>query len=315
MAKKKMTLTEQLMRANSEHEGTMLFLLDTCSNIHFLTLSRLVATKNINVIFKVLERKKLHPLVHRVLLHVTPECLHEMIKSRPDYKTFTADDFLFGCDETYEEAKARWIYEPICSVCSAEWMQEFYENKDDKLWQDAVVHGRSLPHIIYMIENCEIHSSVLNQILNFYGADADGELSLYLQKHVPIREYIHELKPGEKPLDSIREKGSVVFVEYDISDTNLQSRILNGEVQLVREFVSEEKEKVWAEFCDERMEVFKKIKRYQKLHPFTEMFICWQYFAKHIDLEAFKIFYDVEDSFPESFEWMMSRVEFEDMSM
>ena len=314
MKKKKMTLTEQLKYVDSGGEGNMMYVLEHCSNIHFLTLSKLVASKNISVIFKVLEFKRLHPLVHRVLLHVTPESMHEMIKNRSDYKVFTADDFLLGCDDSLEEMNARgyWIYKPTCSVCSAEWMQEFYEKKDDKIWQDALVHGGSLPHIIYMIENCEIHSSVLNEILNHYGADANGELALYLQTYVPMREYIHELKPGEKPLDSIHEKASVLFVEYDVSDKKLQDRIAKGEVQVVREFVSEEREKVWAEFCAERKEVFQKIKRYQKLHPFTEMFICWQYFAKYIDLESFKIFYDVEECFPADFEWMMSRVEYED---
>ncbi len=314
MKKIKMTLAEQLEGVDPNYTSSMLYLLDRCSNLHFLTLALLVSTENINVIYKVLERKRLHPLVHRVLLKVVPECMHEMIKSRKDYKPFTANDFLFGCGDTYSESlkKGCWVYTPTCSVTSAEWMQEFYEKKDDIFWLDALVSGQSLPHIIYMLENCEVPSSVLNRVIAMYIADEDAELSLYLEKEVPMREYIHELKPGVELLPTIHETCDNCVVEYDIHDKELLSRLANGEIQIVREFVSEVKDKVWADFCAEREDVFKTIKNHQKIHPFTDMYICWFYFSGNMDLETLKIFYDVEEKFPDCFEWLMSDMTYTD---
>ena len=221
---------------------------------------------------------------------------------------------LITLNDTIHEGK-RKHYGPLWpkfAPDSAKWIEEFSKNKDDIFWQDNVECSYSLPHIIYMIENCNIHSSVLNGIINHYGADEDCLLTLCLQHDVPMREYIHERKPGEEFLDSINERSKNITVEYDINDKNLFKRLNKGEIQIVREFVYEAKKKVLDKFYKEREYVFKTIKRCQKIHPFTDMFICWFYAAGYMDFSAFQIFYDIDEEFPPRFKDLIESVSYDE---
>jgi hypothetical protein len=314
MKKRKITLSEQLRTVASSNVNSMLYLLDTCSNLHFLTLSALAGTGNIKVIFKILERKKLHPLVHRILMQVVPECLYEQVLKRKDHKVYSYNEFLIGSEDTLEDmfAKAYSQYEPVGNVNSVEWHQDFYANKDDVLWQDAVVHSRSLPHIIFMLENCEVNGTVINGLLNFYGADEDCVLNILLQNNVPMREYLKEIKSeADYVCDSVSERSRNCVIEYDVKDVTLLGKIARREVQIVREFNPEVKEKVLSDFYAERKEVYNVIKHQQKFSEVTDLFLCWFYAEGYLDFDTFKIFYDVEDEFSPQFMDLLREANFE----
>jgi adenylate kinase family enzyme len=274
----------------------------------------MASTGNIKVIFKILERKKLHPLVHRILMQVVPECLYEQILKRKDHKVYSYNDFLIGSEENLDEAFASSYpeYKPVGDVNSAEWLRDFYLNKGDALWQASVVDSKSLPHIIFMLENCEVNGTVINGILNLYGADEDCILNLLLKSNVPMREYLKEIKSKDDYVsDSVHEKSRDCVVEYDVKDSALLNRIAKGEVQIVREFNPEVMAKVLSDFYAEQKEVYTIIKRRQKISEVTDLFLCWFFAAGYVDFDTFKIFYDVEEEFSPEFMNLLLETNFE----
>lgn len=173
--KKFMTLAEQLNAINHADEASMMAYLEGCANPHFLALSNVVASGNVNVIDEIIAMEELHTLVIRTMMAVLPDEMHHLVRNHKSYKEIDANIVFPGSRETFIEMmlNLNCPYEPEYDVDSPEWLEEFNEKHPDKKWQMDVILGRSVPHIAFLIVNSVLDETVINSLLNYYSTDED----------------------------------------------------------------------------------------------------------------------------------------------
>ena len=101
--KKFMTLAEQLDAINHADEASMMAYLEGCANPHFLALSNVVASGNVNVIDEIIEMEELHTLVIRTMMAVLPDEMHHLVRNHKSYKEIDANIVFPGSRETFIE--------------------------------------------------------------------------------------------------------------------------------------------------------------------------------------------------------------------
>lgn len=170
-----MTLAEQLNAINHADEASMMAYLEGCANPHFLALSNVVASGNVNVIDEIIAMEELHTLVIRTMMAVLPDEMHHLVRNHKSYKEIDANIVFPGSRETFIEMmlNLNCPYEPEYDVDSPEWLEEFNEKHPDKKWQMDVILGRSVPHIAFLIVNSVLDETVINSLLNYYSTDED----------------------------------------------------------------------------------------------------------------------------------------------
>ena len=173
--KKFMTLAEQINAINHADEASMMAYLEGCANPHFLALSNVVASGNVNVIDEIIAMEELHTLVIRTMMAVLPDEMHHLVRNHKSYKEIDANIVFPGSKDTFIEMmlNLNCPYEPEYDVDSPEWIEEFNEKHDDPNWQMNVILGRSVPHIAFLIVNSVLDETVINSLLNHYSTDED----------------------------------------------------------------------------------------------------------------------------------------------
>ena len=100
-----MTLKEQLKAVNLADEASQHSLIESCSNLHFLTHAYLATSPSVNVRRRILFREDLHVVVLKVLESTMPANLKELVRNHKSYKVKKADElnlreFVLSCRDS-----------------------------------------------------------------------------------------------------------------------------------------------------------------------------------------------------------------------
>ena len=138
---KEMTLKEQLKAVNLADEASQHSLIESCSNLHFLTLAYLATSPSVKVRQRILLCEDLHVVVLKVLESTMPANLKELVRNHKSYKVKKADElnlreFVLSCQDAMDSVE--W-YDPGYT--------EVLENADYPKWQRKFILGGNITKI------------------------------------------------------------------------------------------------------------------------------------------------------------------------